>query len=147
MLPGHNWNIPTKEIYVFGLLKNLFDTQICDPSLGPVLHFNIAHNPGKWRQVENCEELFESRDLNGWVRRLRLIKQAAEESSMSLSHCKALSEVVSDQNNRKRCNATPFWNFDKLSNLSVFVTRAAKSGAGVYPFTVFLVPDKLDLRN
>ena len=75
------------------------------------------------------------------------IKGAAEKRSLSLSQCQALSEVVSDQNNRKRCNATPFWNFDKLSNLSVFVTRAAKSGAGVYTFTVFLVPDKLDLRN
>ena len=94
--------------------------QICDPSLGPVLHFIVAHDPGKWRQVEKCEGLDESRDPSGRVRRPGVIKPAAEERSVSLSHCQALSEVVSDQNNRKRCNATPFWNFDKLSNLSVF---------------------------
>ena len=94
--------------------------QICDPSLGPVLHLNVAHNPGKWRQVENGEELFESRDLNGRVRRLRVIKQAAEESSMSLSHCKALSEVVSDQN-RTIENVATRRHFGILTNFQIEV--------------------------
>ena len=80
------------------------------------MHYIVAHDLGKWRQVEKGEELDESRDLSGRVRRPGIIKRAAEEISVSLSHCQALSEVVSDQNNRKRCNATPFWNFDKLSN-------------------------------
>ena len=71
--------------------------QICDPSLGPVLHFIVAHDPGKWRQVEKCEGLDELRDPSGRVRRPGVIKPAAEERSVSLSHCQALSEVVSDQ--------------------------------------------------
>ena len=97
MLPGCNWNIPTKEMSFLCLLRIIMARQICDPSLGPVLHFIVAHDPGKWRQVEKCEGLDESRDPSGRVRRPGVIKPAAEERSVSLSHCQALSEVVSDQ--------------------------------------------------
>ena len=86
-----------RKCLFFAFYYFLMARQICDPSLGPVLHFIFAHDPGKWRQVEKCEGLDESRDPSGRVRRPGLIKPAAEERSVSLSHCKALSEVVSDQ--------------------------------------------------
>ena len=49
-----------------------------------------------------------------------VIKRAAEERSLSLSQCQALSEVVSDQNNRKTLQRDAILEFNKLSNLSVF---------------------------
>ena len=45
--PGYNWNIPTKKTFVLSLRLNDLSWWICDPSLGPVSHFNVAHDPGK----------------------------------------------------------------------------------------------------
>ena len=63
--PGYNWNIPTKKTFVLSLRLNDLSWWICDPSLGPVSHFNVAHDPGKWRHLEKCRGLDESRDLRG----------------------------------------------------------------------------------